>query len=63
MKEFVKFCLRFVLKLMKAKCLFDFDVNTMPQKAVYVANHVSYLDPILLFAFLPGDPAFDLNGH
>lgn len=63
MKEFVKFCLRFVLKLMKAKCLFDFDVNTMPQKAVYVANHVSYLDPILLFAFLPGDPVFALNGH
>ena len=48
---------------MKAKCLFDFDVNTMPQKAVYVANHVSYLDPILLFAFLPGDPVFALNGH
>ena len=63
MKEFVKFCLRFVLKLMKAKCLFDFDVNTIPQKAVYVANHVSYLDPILLFAFLPGDPVFALNGH
>ena len=63
MKEFVKFCLRFVLKLMKAKCLFDFDVNTMPQKAVYVANHVSYLDPILLFAFLPGNPVFALNGH
>ena len=48
---------------MKAKCLFDFDVNTIPQKAVYVANHVSYLDPILLFAFLPGDPVFALNGH
>lgn len=63
MKEFVKFCLRFVLKLMKAKCLFDFDVNAMPQKAVYVANHVSYLDPILLFAFLPGNPVFALNGH
>ena len=35
----------------------------MPKKGVYVANHVSYLDPILLFAFLPGDPVFALNGH
>lgn len=30
---------------------------------MYVSNHVSYLDPIILFAFLPGDPIFALNGH
>jgi COG0318: acyl-coA synthetases (AMP-forming)/AMP-acid ligases II len=35
----------------------------MPRKGVYVANHVSFLDPVLLFAFLPGDPVFALNGH
>ena len=63
MKEFVRFCLRFVLKLMKAKCIFNFDVNKLPQKGVYVVNHVSYLDPILLFAFLPGNPVFALGGH
>lgn len=63
MREFVKFCLRTVLKLMKAKCKFDFDVSKLPDKGVYVANHVSYLDPILLFAFLPGNPVFALNGH
>ncbi len=63
MREFVKFCLRTVLKLMKAKCQFDFDVSKLPNKGVYVANHVSYLDPILLFAFLPGNPVFALNGH
>ena len=62
-REFVKFCLRTVLKLMKAKCKFDFDVSKLPDKGVYVANHVSYLDPILLFAFLPGNPVFALNGH
>ena len=63
MREFVKFCLRTVLKLMKAKCKFDFDISKLPNKGVYVANHVSYLDPILLFAFLPGNPVFALNGH
>lgn len=35
----------------------------MPGRGVYVSNHVSYLDPVLLFAFLPGNPVFALNGH
>lgn len=63
MKDFVRLCLRFILRLMKAKCIFEFDVNKLPKKGVYVVNHVSYLDPILLFAFLPGNPVFALNGH
>ena len=48
---------------MKAKCIFYFDLKQLPKKGVYVVNHVSYLDPILLFAFLPGNPVFALNGH
>ena len=63
MREFVRFCLKSVLKLMKAKCIFNFDVKKLPSKGVYVVNHVSYLDPIMLFAFLPGNPVFALNGH
>lgn len=63
MRDFVKFCLRFVLKLMKARCILEFDEKKLPKKGVYVVNHVSYLDPILLFAFLPGNPVFALNGH
>ena len=35
----------------------------MPVKGVFVSNHVSYLDPLLLYAFLPGNPVFALNGH
>ena len=38
---------------MKAKCIFEFDIEKLPKKGVYVVNHVSYLDPILLFAFWP----------
>ncbi len=63
MKEFVRLCLKFMLKLMKTKCIFNFDVRKLPTKGVYVVNHVSYLDPIMLFAFLPGNPVFALNGH
>ena len=48
---------------MKVRCNIAFDEKNLPDKAVYVSNHVSYLDPIILFAFLPGDPIFALNGH
>ncbi len=48
---------------MKTTCQFDFDVSKLPSKGVYVVNHVSYLDPVLLYAFLPGNPVFALNGH
>lgn len=63
MRKFVQFSLKTVLKLLKAKCIFEFDTRKLPTKGVYVVNHVSYLDPILLFAFLPGNPIFALNGH
>ncbi len=63
MREFVRFCLRAFFKLMKVRCSLAFDENKLPKKGVYVSNHVSYLDPLILFAFLPGNPVFALNGH
>lgn len=63
MRDFIRFCLRTLFKRFKVRCNIVFDENTLPTKAVYVSNHVSYLDPIILFAFLPGNPVFALNGH
>ena len=63
LRDFVRFCLRILLKLLKARCDFQFDLKDMPSKGVYVSNHVSYLDPIMLFAFLPGNPIFAMHGQ
>ena len=63
MKNFVRFCLRAFFHIFKVRCNIKFDLKNLPSKGVYVSNHVSYLDPILLFAFLPGNPIFALNGH
>ncbi len=63
MRKFVRFCLRTIFHIFKVRCSIDFDESRTPKKGVYVSNHVSYLDPIILFAFLPGDPVFALNGH
>lgn len=63
MRKIVRFCLRTIFHIFKVRCSIDFDESRTPKKGVYVSNHVSYLDPIILFAFLPGDPIFALNGH
>jgi len=63
LRKFVRFCLRTIFHIFKVRCSIDFDESRTPKKGVYVSNHVSYLDPIILFAFLPGDPVFALNGH
>lgn len=63
MNNFVKFCLRTFFTLFKSRCKIRFDMEKLPKKGVYVSNHVSYLDPLLLYAFLPGNPVFALNGH
>ena len=63
MQNFVRFCLRCLFRLFKVRCNIQFKEDKVPGRGVYVSNHVSYLDPVLLFAFLPGNPIFALNGH
>ncbi|MBQ8465878.1 MAG: AMP-binding protein [Alphaproteobacteria bacterium] len=63
MQNFVRFCLRCVFRLFKVRFRLQFKEKKIPGRGVYVSNHVSYLDPVLLFAFLPGNPVFALNGH
>ena len=63
MKDFVRFCLRLFFRCFKVRCHIGFNEKHLPKKGVYVSNHVSFLDPVLLFAFLPGNPVFALNGH
>ena len=63
MQNFVRFCLRVFFRVFKTRCSIQFDEKKLPKKGVYVSNHVSFLDPVLLFAFLPGNPVFALNGH
>ena len=63
MRDFVRFCLRCMFRLFKVRFDMRFDINKLPQKGVYISNHVSYIDPVVLFAFLPGNPIFALHGQ
>lgn len=63
MRDFVRFLLRCFFKICKVRFEMRFDVSNLPTKGVYISNHVSYLDPIVLFAFLPGNPVFALHGQ
>ncbi len=62
MKNFVRFLLRCGLRMMKVRVSFALEEDgAWPEKGIYIANHVSWLDPIILFAFLPNDPVFLLH--
>ena len=61
MKNSVKFLLRCLLRTMKIRVSFQMNLADYPQKAIYVSNHVSWLDPLIMFAFLPNSPVFLLH--
>lgn len=61
MKNVVRFLLRRLFRLMKIRVFFMETEEMLPQKGIYIANHVSWLDPIVLFAFLPKDPVLLLH--
>ncbi|MBO4284951.1 MAG: AMP-binding protein [Alphaproteobacteria bacterium] len=63
MRDVVRFILRCFFKTFKVRFEMRFDLSELPTKGVYISNHVSWVDPIVLFAFLPGNPVFALHGQ
>jgi len=61
MQDFIRFLLRVMFHILKVRVAFDAPAQQLPKKAIYISNHVSWLDPIILFAFLPNDPFFLLH--
>ncbi len=61
MQDFIRFLLRLALHLLKVRVAFDVPPEQLPKKAIYISNHVSWLDPIILFAYLPNNPFFLLH--
>lgn len=61
MQDFIRFLLRVLLRLLKVQVSFDVPPEELPKKAIYISNHVSWLDPIILFAYLPNQPFFLLH--
>lgn len=55
--------LKIIFKCLKIKCKINFDIKTLPKKVIFISNHVSFLDPILMYAFLPDDTFFALNSY
>lgn len=56
-----KFFLRQILRCLKVSCKFETKVDDLPKKGIFISNHVSHIDPILLYAFLPNNPVMVLN--
>ncbi len=56
-----KFILRQILRLMKVRCRFEVKYADLPKVGIFISNHVSYLDPIVLYAFLPNNPVMVLS--
>jgi len=61
MNDFKRFLLRCLFRLMKVRVSFRVGEENLPPKGIYISNHVSWLDPLILYAFLPKNPIFLLH--
>lgn len=61
MCNFVRMLLRCFFTLIKVKVEFTFPEDKLPERGIFISNHVSWLDPVILFAFLPKNPIFLLH--
>ena len=61
MKNFVRFILRCLFRMMKIRVSFQTELDSFPTKGIYISNHTSWLDPVVLFAFLPNNPVILLH--
>ncbi|MDD5033720.1 MAG: AMP-binding protein [Methylococcaceae bacterium] len=50
-------------RLYRVKVLGLENFHRAGERVLIVANHASFLDPVLLWAFLPGDVTFGINTH
>lgn len=60
----LKLCLRFVLTLLyRVKVVGQENYQLAGKRVLIIANHASFLDPLLLGVFLPDDVTFAINTH
>lgn len=61
-KELIKGILRLIfLSLFKARIVGSENLSSCKDAALIIPNHLSFLDAVMLAAFLPGDVAFAVN--
>ena len=64
LKTFKKFCLRIIFNCLKIQSKINFDIKKdLPDKVLFISNNVSYLDSLLMYAFLPDNTVLALNGY
>lgn len=61
MRDFVRAVLRVILRLAQIKVEFKVPEDKLPKRGIFICNHVTWLDPIILFAYLPKNPIFLLH--
>ena len=58
MQNIVRFLLRFLFRIIKIRVS---GLNHIPGQGIFISNHESWLDPVVLFAFLPNNSVFLLH--